>query len=118
MFKKLLPWMLAPFAAAAFAAVDANKATQADLDGVKGIGPSIAGKILEERTKSPFKFDWQDPIDRVMASATATPLFGRRPDGSIAPASWCCLRRRGDQGRHEEGRGTRCVGCCHRCHAG
>ena len=64
MIKKLLVAMLALFAAVAFAAVDANKATQAELEAVKGIGPAIAGKILDERKKGSFK-DWQDMVDRV-----------------------------------------------------
>ena len=64
MIKKILAAMLALFAAVAFAAVDANKGTQAELEAVKGIGPSIAGKILDERKKSSFK-DWQDMVDRV-----------------------------------------------------
>ena len=56
--------MLALFAAAAFAAVDANKATQAELEAVKGIGPAISAKIIEERKKGDFK-DWQDMVTRV-----------------------------------------------------
>ena len=64
MIKKILAAMLALFAAVAFAAVDANKATQAELEAVKGIGPAIAGKILDERKKGSFK-DWQDMVDRV-----------------------------------------------------
>jgi competence protein ComEA len=64
MFKRLLAAVLAFMAAAAFAAVDVNKATQADLDGIKGIGPGIAGKILDERKKGTFK-DWNDLIERV-----------------------------------------------------
>ena len=48
MFKTLLATLLALFAAAALA-VDVNKATQAELEAVKGIGPSIATKILDER---------------------------------------------------------------------
>lgn len=64
MIKKLLAAMLALFAAMAFAAVDANKATQAELETIKGIGPSISGKIIEERKKSPFK-DWPDMVERV-----------------------------------------------------
>ncbi len=64
MIKKLLFALLALFAAAAFAAVDANKADQAALETIKGIGPAISGKIIEERKKSPFK-DWPDMIDRV-----------------------------------------------------
>jgi competence protein ComEA len=50
--------------ALAFAAVDINKATQADLESVKGIGPAMSGKILDERKKSNFK-DWDDFIVRV-----------------------------------------------------
>ena len=64
MIKKIVAAMLALFAAAAFAAVDVNKATQAELDTVKGIGPAIASKILDERKKSAFK-DWPDFIERV-----------------------------------------------------
>lgn len=64
MFKKLAALMLALFTFAAFAAVDVNKATQAELDGIKGIGPGIAGKILDERKKGNFK-DWTDLVDRV-----------------------------------------------------
>jgi competence protein ComEA len=64
MLKKLLATLLALFAAAAFAAVDANKATQAELESVKGIGPAISAKIVEERSKGAFK-DWQDMVTRV-----------------------------------------------------
>ena len=63
MFKTLLATVLALFAAAAFA-VDVNKATQAELEAVKGIGPTIATKILDERKKSSFK-DWGDMVERV-----------------------------------------------------
>ena len=64
MIKKILAAMLALFAAVAFAAVDVNKATLAELETVKGIGPAIAGKILDERKKSSFK-DWNDMVERV-----------------------------------------------------
>ncbi|MEY4295253.1 MAG: hypothetical protein RLY82_941 [Pseudomonadota bacterium] len=52
------------YAAASFAAVDVNKATAAELDGIKGIGPAISAKILDERKKGNFK-DWSDFIARV-----------------------------------------------------
>jgi competence protein ComEA len=64
MIKKLLFALLALFAAAALAAVDVNKADQAALETIKGIGPAISGKIIDERKKSPFK-DWADMIERV-----------------------------------------------------
>jgi competence protein ComEA len=64
MFKRLMAALLAMLAATAFAAVDVNKATAAELDGLKGIGPGISAKILEERKKGDFK-DWKDLVDRV-----------------------------------------------------
>jgi competence protein ComEA len=64
MFKRLLATVLAMMAVTAFAAVDVNKATAADLDGIKGIGPGISVKILDERKKGNFK-DWNDLVERV-----------------------------------------------------
>lgn len=64
MFKKLLAFFAAMTVAVAFAAVDVNKATPAELDGIKGIGPGISGKIVEERKKGNFK-SWEDFIGRV-----------------------------------------------------
>lgn len=39
----------------AFAATDVNKADQAQLESVKGIGPSMSGRLLEARKTAPFK---------------------------------------------------------------
>ena len=64
MIKKLLAFFAAMYMAVSFAAVDVNKATAAELDGIKGIGPGISGKIIEERKKGNFK-DWNDFIKRV-----------------------------------------------------
>jgi competence protein ComEA len=64
MLKKLFVLFAMLYAAMAFAAMDVNKATAADLDAVKGIGPGISTKILDERKKGDFK-DWNDLIDRV-----------------------------------------------------
>ena len=64
MIKKLLAALLATLAAAAFAAVDVNKATASELETIKGIGPAIATKILDERKKGSFK-DWNDMVERV-----------------------------------------------------
>jgi competence protein ComEA len=63
MLKKFLALAAMLYAAASFAAVDVNKATAADLDGVKGVGPSLSTRILEERKKGNFK-DWNDFIER------------------------------------------------------
>src|SRR6185436_6299630 len=51
-------------AVTAFAAVDANKATQAELESIKGIGPAISGAIIAKRKKGDFK-DWNDLVVRV-----------------------------------------------------
>ena len=64
MFKKIMVSLLALCAAVSFAAVDINKATVADLDSIKGIGPATSAKMLDERKASPFK-DWADLIQRV-----------------------------------------------------
>ena len=48
MLKKILALVAMLYAAACFAAVDVNKATAADLDSIKGIGPGISAKILDE----------------------------------------------------------------------
>ena len=64
MLKKILSVLLMLYAAACFAAVDANKANAAELDSIKGIGPAMSTRILDERKKGNFK-DWPDFISRV-----------------------------------------------------
>ena len=64
MLKKVLALLVMLYAAVAFAAVDVNKGTAAELDGVKGIGPAISKRIIDERKKGNFK-DWNDFIARV-----------------------------------------------------
>ncbi len=49
---------------AALAAVDVNNATEAELDGLKGIGPVTTRLIVAERKKAEFK-NWGDFIARV-----------------------------------------------------
>ena len=49
----------------AFAQVDINKADQAALDGIKGIGPAKSKQILDERTKGGQFKDWEDFEKRV-----------------------------------------------------
>lgn len=51
MLKKFLAIMAMLLATTCFAAVDVNKATAAELDGIKGIGPGTSTKILDERKK-------------------------------------------------------------------
>jgi competence protein ComEA len=70
MIRSFILSILAGFAfAAAHAAVDVNKATQAELEGVKGLGPSTSTRILDERKQGSFK-DWPDLITRVKGVGT------------------------------------------------
>jgi competence protein ComEA len=65
MLKKILATLVMMYAAVSFAAVDVNKATAAELDAIKGIGPAISAKILaEKKTGGNFK-DWDDLVKRV-----------------------------------------------------
>ena len=67
MLKKLLLSiaLLAATSGIAFAQVDVNKADQAALDGVKGIGPKMSKSILDERKKGGDFKDWADLEGRV-----------------------------------------------------
>lgn len=71
----LLLLALAWVASSCFAATDVNQATEAELDGVKGLGPSSTGRILQARSQGPFK-DWADFMARVkgIKAPTATKL--------------------------------------------
>lgn len=64
MLKKILAILAMLYAFAAFAAVDVNTAKASDLDGLKGIGPVMSKRILDERKKGKFK-SWEDMIERV-----------------------------------------------------
>ena len=95
MIKRLLAALFALIAATAFAAVDVNKATQAELDSIKGIGPAIATKILDERKKGNYK-DWPDLVSRVSGvgdgnaakfSAEGLTVNGQGFKGAAAPAA-------------------------------
>ena len=71
MLKKILTALVMLFlaASAAFAQVDVNKADQAALDSIKGIGPKISQAIVDERNAhGPFK-DWADFEKRVKGVA-------------------------------------------------
>lgn len=45
-------------------ALDINQANEAELDSVKGMGPSLSAKVLTARSHGPFK-DWADLMQRV-----------------------------------------------------
>lgn len=64
MLKRFISALLALSASFAFAAVDVNTASVADLDSIKGIGPGTSSKIVDARKTAKFK-DWGDFISRV-----------------------------------------------------
>jgi competence protein ComEA len=86
--KRLLALLVLLQAVAAFAGVDVNSASAADLDGIKGIGPPLTRKILEERGKGAFK-DWPDLMARVSgikkAKAAALSREGLTVNGAGFP---------------------------------
>lgn len=71
------PWVLVTstlWAGACFA-VDVNRASEAELDGIKGLGPNSTARILKAREAGPFK-SWADLMARVkgIKPTTATKL--------------------------------------------
>ncbi len=64
MIRNFIALLMAVFALNAFAAADANQATQAELETVKGIGPGLSSKILQARQSGNFK-NWDDLVERV-----------------------------------------------------
>ncbi|MCU0968815.1 MAG: helix-hairpin-helix domain-containing protein [Rubrivivax sp.] len=64
MFRRIFAAALAAVAFNAFAALDVNQASQAELESIKGIGPSLSTKILDARKSGSFK-SWADLQDRV-----------------------------------------------------
>jgi len=98
MLKKTLLFILSFFAATAlaWAEVDVNKADQAALDGVRGIGPSMSKRILEERQKGGAFKDWADLEKRVKGikdkaavklSGNGLTVNGQAKAGAAAPAA-------------------------------
>ncbi|GAA4329910.1 helix-hairpin-helix domain-containing protein [Variovorax defluvii] len=65
MLKKILAVSAMLLAAASsWAAVDANKASDAELDAIRGVGPSLSKRIIDARKNGSFK-DWPDLMARV-----------------------------------------------------
>ncbi|BEV16998.1 helix-hairpin-helix domain-containing protein [Herbaspirillum sp. DW155] len=98
MLKKTLLFILSFFAATAlaWAEVDVNKADQAALDGVRGIGPAMSKRILEERQKGGAFKDWSDLEKRVKGikdkaavklSANGLTVNGQPKVGAAAPVA-------------------------------
>ncbi|MDQ8020062.1 MAG: helix-hairpin-helix domain-containing protein [Bordetella sp.] len=65
MFKKVLASLaFAAMSMAASAAVEINKGSVADFDGLPGVGPALSRRIVDARQQAEFK-DWPDFMARV-----------------------------------------------------
>jgi competence protein ComEA len=64
MLKKVLLLAALLAASTCFASVEINQATEAELDGIKGLGPSSTARILKARADGAFK-NWADFMARV-----------------------------------------------------
>lgn len=71
MLVRTLALVAALCASASCAAVDANTATEAELDSVKGLGPAGTARILKAREQAPFT-NWADFARRVKGIKPAT----------------------------------------------
>jgi competence protein ComEA len=69
-------------------ALELNTARESDLDGLKGLGPSITRRILDARTQAPFT-DWTDLMQRVSGirhpSALRLSAQGLTVNGIVLP---------------------------------
>jgi competence protein ComEA len=79
----------------AWAQVDVNKADEAALDSIRGLGPAKTKAILEERKKGEFK-DWADFESRVKGvgqksaarlSEAGLQVNGKSKDGAPAKSA-------------------------------
>jgi competence protein ComEA len=64
MMMRLAAALVLALAAASSAALEINTASQAELEQLRGIGVTLAERMLDERAKAPFA-DWADLRARV-----------------------------------------------------
>ena len=61
---RVLLWLAASLISTHVLALDLNQANEAELDGLKGMGPSLSRKVLAARQQHPFR-SWADFLQRV-----------------------------------------------------
>ncbi|GAB3539008.1 helix-hairpin-helix domain-containing protein [Noviherbaspirillum agri] len=85
----------------AHAGVEVNKADQAALDGIRGIGPKTSGAILDERKKGGEFKDWADLESRVKGvgekSAVKLSEAGLTVNGQSRPNDGAATVNKGDK---------------------
>jgi competence protein ComEA len=79
---------LLSLATLAATATEVNTASQAELERIKGIGPALSQRLLDERARAPFT-DWVDLQRRAggvkAASAVRLSAAGLRVNGDAYP---------------------------------
>ena len=97
---------LTAFSVNALAAADVNRASQAELESIKGIGPGLSGKILKARETGEFK-SWGDLVERVGGigpgnaarfSGAGLTVSGAAYEGQATPAAKRSKTSSADQG--------------------
>jgi competence protein ComEA len=71
----------------AFAQLDINRASQAELETLPGVGPQLSTRILHAREAQPFK-DWEDLRRRVKGLGTAKSVRLSREGLTVAGAAF------------------------------
>ncbi|HEX2540585.1 MAG TPA: helix-hairpin-helix domain-containing protein [Caldimonas sp.] len=71
LLRKLIAAGAALLAAGAVAAVEINRASQAELESIKGVGPALSSLIVDERRKGDFA-GWDDLRARVKGVGPST----------------------------------------------
>lgn len=64
MLRQLLAFLAALPLTSALAALEVNQASEAELDGIKGLGPATSRLIIAERSKAEFR-NWADFLSRI-----------------------------------------------------
>lgn len=81
---------LAALLAAAAGATEVNTASQAELERIRGIGPALSQRLLDERARAPFA-DWADLQKRAggvkAAAAAKLSAGGLTVNGSSYPTA-------------------------------
>lgn len=91
-----LPYLLLMLAAVPAWALDINQADARQLQTLKGIGPSMAERILAERARGGFH-DFEDLASRVKGVGAARIRQWQGQGATVSPPGRAALTERGDQ---------------------
>jgi competence protein ComEA len=69
MLKKIAATAVTLLTSVTWAQVELNQASEIELDGLKGLGPTMTRQIMDERQQKPFR-DWPDVMQRIQGIGT------------------------------------------------